>query len=291
MSINQVINMQRVAAALLALLAALAVSCSGAGAGTVRMQLSHTDASRGLSPRELLERMALRSKSRAARFLSGSSASAPATPGHPTPEYLVHLGIGTPTAQPVQLTLETGSDLIWTQRQPCTAASCFPQVLPYFDPSASSTLQDLPCDSWACQDLGTQSQSSCANQTCFYTYSYGDNSTSDGQLVADTFVFEAGGQQAGQAAAVPGLSFGCGVNNSGIFTSNETGIAGFGRGNLSLPSQLNVDNFSYCFTNVMESTPSPVLLGLPANLTAAAPPCRLPRSSRTLSVQVQVFTT
>ena len=40
------------------------------------------------------------------------------TPGQrngsdPSTEYLVHLGIGTPP-QPVQLTLDTGSDLTWT---------------------------------------------------------------------------------------------------------------------------------------------------------------------------------
>jgi hypothetical protein len=38
-----------------------------------------------------------------------------------------------------------------------------------------------------------------------------------------------------------------------------------GRGKLSLPSQLKVDNF-YGFSNISEYMPSPVLLGLPANL-------------------------
>jgi len=121
----------------------------------------------------------------------------------------MHLGIGTPP-QPVQLTLDTGSDLTWTQCRPCI--SCFHQALPYFDPSLSSTFQEL----------------SCGNETCLYTYSYGDNSTTNGQLDADTFTFVAVDGRTG--TAVPGLSFGCGHNNSGIFTSNETGIAGFGRG-------------------------------------------------------------
>ncbi|GJM96027.1 hypothetical protein PR202_ga12831 [Eleusine coracana subsp. coracana] len=65
------------------------------------------------------------------------------------------------------------------------------------------------------------------------------------------------------------MAFGCGLNNTGIFTSNETGIAGFGRGILSLPSQLKVDNF-YCFTNITGSTSSHVLLGLPANLHSSS---------------------
>jgi hypothetical protein len=263
---------ERAAAVLLVLLAALAAvsSTSGAGAGTgtvIRMQLSHADAGRGLTPGELLQRMALRSKTRAARFLSGSSASAPVTPGYPTTgEYLVHLGIGTPSSQPVQLVLDTGSDLTWTQCLCSSAASaCFPQALPYFDPSLSSTFVNLTCDSSACQDL--RPWSSCVNQTCAYnSYSYGDNSTTSGELVADTFVFQGAQGQ----TAVPNLSFGCGLNNSGrSFTPIVTGIAGFGRGNLSLPSQLKVDNFSYCFTN-NTSTSSPVLLGLPANLSGGA---------------------
>jgi len=161
----------------------------------------------------------------------------------------MHLGISTPP-QPVQLTLDTGSDLTYTQCRPCI--SCFHQALPYFDPSLSSTFQEL----------------SCGNETCLYTYSYGDNSTTNGQLDADTFTFVA--VDGRTATAVPGLSFGCGHNNSGIFTSNETGIAGFGRGSLSLPSQLKVDNFSYCFTDITGSAPSPILLGQPANLYSSA---------------------
>ncbi|CAD6203383.1 unnamed protein product [Miscanthus lutarioriparius] len=249
--------MHKQLAVLLALLAALAIiSCHAAAASAVRTQVIHTDAGRGLTRRELLQRMTRRSKARAARFLaSSSSASAAVTPGQrngsdPSTEYLVHLGIGTPP-QPVQLTLDTGSDLTWTQCRPCT--SCFHQALPYFDPSLSSTFQEL----------------SCGNETtCVYTYSYGDNSTTNGQLDAETFTFVAADGRT--ATAVPGLSFGCGHNNSGIFTSNETGIAGFGRGSLSLPSQLKVDNFSYCFTDITGSAPSPVLLGLPANLYSSA---------------------
>ncbi|CAD6248428.1 unnamed protein product [Miscanthus lutarioriparius] len=230
------------AAVLLVLLAALAAvsSTSGAGGGgtVIRMQLSHADAGRGLTPGELLQRMALRSKTRAARFLSGSSASAPVTPGYPsTKEYLVHLGIGTPSSQPVQLVLDTGSDLTWTQCLPCSSAaaasSCFPRLC------LTST---RPCPPRSSTSLATRRRV----RTCCR------------------------GRRRPRQTAVPNLSFGCGLNNSGrSFTPIMTGIAGFGRGNLSLPSQLKVDNFSYCFTN-NTSTSSPVLLGLPANLSGGA---------------------
>nr|CAD40328.2 OSJNBb0054B09.16 [Oryza sativa Japonica Group] len=78
--------------------------------------------------------MAQRSKARATHLLSaqaqsagrGRSASAPVNPGayddgFPTTEYLVHLAAGTPR-QEVQLTLDTGSDIAWTQCKRCPAS-------------------------------------------------------------------------------------------------------------------------------------------------------------------------
>ncbi|CAL4914123.1 unnamed protein product [Urochloa decumbens] len=265
---------------LLALLAAaLAISCSAAAAGgAIRTQLTRADAGRGLTRRQLLRRMARRSKARAARLLSASGSTSSSSPASATAvagkgqvteiEYLISFGIGTPP-QVVQATLDTGSDLVWTQCQPCP--SCYAQSLPYYDPRLSATSASLPCVSSACRqlDLSSCGARDWGNGTCVYTYSYGDRSSTNGLLGADTFTFDGGDTDT--AAAVPGLAFGCGwFNNNGPFSSNATGtgVAGFGRGGLSLPSQLKVDNFSYCFTDVTGSTPSPVLLGLPANLYA-----------------------
>ncbi|CAN6289630.1 unnamed protein product [Urochloa humidicola] len=271
-------KMRKLALLLALLAAAVAISCSAAAAasgGAIRTQLTSADAGRGLTRRQLLRRMARRSKARAARLLmlsASSSSSSPATatavPGKgqaTQTEYLISFGIGTPP-QPVQATLDTGSDLVWTQCQPCP--SCYAQSLPYYDPSLSATSANLPCGDPACRQL---SLFSCGardwgNGTCVYTYNYGDRTFTNGRLVADTFAFDGGDDT---ATAVPGLAFGCGLfDNNGPFSSNATGtgVAGFGRGALSLPSQLRVDNFSYCFTNVTGSAPSPVLLGLPANL-------------------------
>ncbi|CAL4914127.1 unnamed protein product [Urochloa decumbens] len=264
---------------LLALLAAaLAVSCSAAAAGgAIRTQLTRADAGRGLTRRQLLRRMARRSKARAARLLSASGSSsspagATAVPGKgqaTEAEYLISFGIGTPP-QAVQPTLDTGSDLVWTQCQPCP--SCYAQSLPYYDPRLSATSAYLPCDGPACRqlDLSSCGARDWGNGTCVYTYSYGDRSSTNGLLGADTFTFDSGDDT---VTAVPGLTFGCGwYNNNGAASSNATGtgVAGFGRGALSLPSQLKVDNFSYCFTDVTGSTPSPVLLGLPANFYGGA---------------------
>ena len=140
--------MQHAAASVLMLLAMTIYNCDSAN---LRLQLSHVDAGRGLTHWELLRRMAQRSKARAAHLLSaqaqsagrGRSASAPVNPGayddgFPTTEYLVHLAAGTPP-QEVQLTLDTGSDIAWTQCKRCPASACFNQTLPLFDPSASSS--------------------------------------------------------------------------------------------------------------------------------------------------------
>ncbi|XP_062215786.1 aspartic proteinase nepenthesin-1-like [Phragmites australis] len=249
---------------------ALIISCCDAAA--LRLHATHADAGRGLTNRELLHRMAVRSKARAVRLLSGRAASArvdpgPYTDGVPDTEYLVHLAVGTPP-QPVQLILDTGSDLVWTQCQPCQA--CFDQTLPYFDTFNSSTFALLSCHLPMCHNLPWSScgKQNWGNNTCVYVYSYGDNSITTGHLDADTFTFAAA-DGTGQAS-VPGLAFGCGLFNNGIFRSNETGIAGFGRGALSLPSQLKVENFSYCFTAITGSEPSTVLLGAPTNLYSNA---------------------
>ncbi|TKW02637.1 hypothetical protein SEVIR_8G253100v4 [Setaria viridis] len=252
------------------LLTLLAISLGhAAAAASVRMKVMHVDAGRGLTNRELLQRLSSRSKARAARLLS-KAASAPVTPGAipgavPDTEYLAHLAIGTPP-QPVQLTLDTGSDLVWTQCRPCN--SCFRQDLPYFDPSLSSTFAGVPCRSTACQSLRKPScvRSPRGQQACAYSYSYADGSVTIGRIEADTVTFDGH-----TATAVTGVSFGCGHDNTGIFKSNETGIVGFGRGFLSLPSQLKVGNFSHCFTTITgAAAPSAVLLGLPANLYNSA---------------------
>ncbi|KAL6902245.1 hypothetical protein ACP4OV_005121 [Aristida adscensionis] len=261
-------------ALLLALLAALAIS--GGNAAAVRMQLTHADAGRGLTRRELLSRMVLRSKGRAAaRFLSGSSAAAPvvtgkaATKGDPTRS----TWSASPSARRRSPACRappatTRRRLTSTGRAP---PRCNADLLPSVDGQAGaclycesalpydklwqqrtrvarhfcSTLSPLPCAAAACRELPLPScgAGGWGNQTCVYTYWY---------------AMQGGGVR----------PFGCGLfnHNTGNVTANQTGtgVAGFGRGALSLPSQLKVGNFSYCFTTITESKPSLVLLGLPS---------------------------
>ncbi|CAM0943158.1 unnamed protein product [Alopecurus aequalis] len=240
-----------------------------ATAATLRADLTHVDSGRGFTKRELLTRMAARSTARAASLgASARATTAPVARGTTgeedfSSEYLIHFSIGTPSPQAVALTLDTGSNLIWTQ---CACGTgCFEQPFPVFDPSASGTLRTVSCTDPICSvQGGLPITAPCRLQKnqCRYGYVYGDQSFTIGTIIEDTFTFS--------GSAVPGLRFGCGTNNSGIFTSNESGIAGFGRGPLSLPSQLNVSVFSYCFTTIVEPGSSPVFLGKPENLGANA---------------------
>ncbi|EEE65304.1 hypothetical protein OsJ_20543 [Oryza sativa Japonica Group] len=76
-------------------------------------------------------------------------------------------------------------------------------------------------------------------------------------LATDSFTF--GGDDNAGGLAARRVTFGCGHINKGIFQANETGIAGFGRGRWSLPSQLNVTSFSYCFTSMFDTKSSSVV--------------------------------
>jgi len=81
---------------------------------------------------------------------------------------------------------------------------------------------------------------------CEYSYSYGDQSQTEGDLATETLTF---GTTKGSKASFPKISFGCGHNNQGTFRKDGSGLIGLGRGPLSLVSQLSSSvggKFSYC---------------------------------------------
>ncbi|KAK6158750.1 hypothetical protein DH2020_006064 [Rehmannia glutinosa] len=65
--------------------------------------------------------------------------------------YIVTVGLGTPK-KTISLIFDTGSDLTWTQCQPC-ARSCYQQQDPIFNPSASSSYSNISCSSSQCSQL------------------------------------------------------------------------------------------------------------------------------------------
>ncbi|KAG6633795.1 aspartic proteinase CDR1-like [Carya illinoinensis] len=155
-------------------------------------------------------------------------------------EYLMKISIGTP---PVELLCiaDTGSDLTWTQCRPCE--QCYKQNASLFDPEQSSTYRNVPCKSKPCQTL---ERASCGDGTCKYSYSYGDNSFTNGDLAVETLVI---GSTSGRPISIPEIILGCGHNNDGTFGEAGSGIIGLGDGSLSLVSQLKKSvggKFSYC---------------------------------------------
>ncbi|XVF42748.1 hypothetical protein PTKIN_Ptkin01aG0389000 [Pterospermum kingtungense] len=171
-------------------------------------------------------------------------------------EYLMSISIGTPSVNIIGFA-DTGSDLIWTQCKPCSR--CFDQDNPLFDPSQSSTYKIFPCSSNQCE--GNIYKGACSgDESCQYSFTYGDGSSTSGDLAADTLTLPS---LTGLPISVPNIVIGCGHNNdfavqdkNPSITGNglvvpvkSSGIIGLGGGNLSLISQLGTSiegKFSYC---------------------------------------------
>ncbi|KAI4380192.1 hypothetical protein MLD38_006411 [Melastoma candidum] len=163
--------------------------------------------------------------------------------------YVVKIGLGTP---PMDLTLafDTGSDLTWTQCQPC-ARSCYNQVDEIFDPSRSSSYANVSCTSTTCTQIasGTASMPSCPESTCVYGQLYNDNSYTFGFYGTERLTLS-------PKDVIDNFLFGCGQNNSGIYGMAD-GLLGLGRGNLSLVVQTAShygQYFSYCLPDTSSSS-------------------------------------
>jgi hypothetical protein len=68
-----------------------------------------------------------------------------------TGNYVVTVGLGTPKKE-LTLIFDTGSDLTWTQCEPC-AGSCYDQAETIFKPTASKTYKNITCSSNLCHEL------------------------------------------------------------------------------------------------------------------------------------------
>lgn len=197
-----------------------------------------------------------RSFSRKSSLLSSISSSlqdnvdVPITPAGG--EYVMKIKIGTPPVEQLGIA-DTGSDLTWTQCQPCT--KCYKQNLPLFDPSQSSSYRPISCQSDQCQASGTASCD--ANNTCQYQVAYGDRSHTSGQLATETLTLD-------ENASFPKFAFGCGFDNEGKFGEIGSGIVGLGGGSISIINQLQSSiggKFSYCLTYLDSNVSSKISFG------------------------------
>lgn len=180
--------------------------------------------------------------------------------------YLISLSLGTPP-QVIQVYMDTGSDLTWV---PCGNLSfdcmdCDDYIRNYkltasFSPSFSSSSARDFCASSFCVDihssdshfdtctmagcsLSTLLKSSCSRPCPSFAYTYGAGGVVTGTLTRDTLMVH--GSSPTVRREIPMFCFGC----VGSTYREPIGIAGFGRGPLSLPSQLGFlqKGFSHCF--------------------------------------------
>ncbi|CBI21177.3 unnamed protein product, partial [Vitis vinifera] len=163
--------------------------------------------------------------------LKGSKVTLPSKSGSTigTGNYVVTVGLGTPKRD-LTFIFDTGSDLTWTQCEPC-ARYCYHQQEPIFNPSKSTSYTNISCSSPTCDELksGTGNSPSCSASTCVYGIQYGDQSYSVGFFAQDKLALTS-------TDVFNNFLFGCGQNNRGLFVG-VAGLIGLGRNALSLMSK------------------------------------------------------
>ncbi|KAK3041101.1 hypothetical protein RJ639_026898 [Escallonia herrerae] len=208
--------------------------------------------------------------------------SLPLSPGT---DYTLSFSLGSTPPQTISLYMDTGSDVVWL---PCSPFECIlcegkysPATIPNPLPLNLSSSTPVSCKSRACSAAHSHPSSSdlCAMARCplesielsecgsfscpqFY-YAYGDGSLI-ARLYSDSLVIP----MSSPSLILPNFTFGCSHSALG----EPIGVAGFGRGVLSLPAQLANyspqmgNQFSYCLVSHSFDTksvrrPSPLILG------------------------------
>ncbi|KAJ3670433.1 hypothetical protein LUZ60_010757 [Juncus effusus] len=214
-----------------------------------RTNLTRVGSDKQRNKTELIQHAIARDKRRHTNFYSSTrNITSPVQEETSMGEYLMTLSIGTP-AITYPAIADTGSDLIWTQCQPCK--SCFNQSTTIYDPSMSSTVNAVPCNSIEYLSLCNSNnlRPSCY---CMYNYIYGSGWTS-GKFDTEKFTFG--------HVEITNITFGCSTSSSIDFVGSS-GLVGLGRGPLSLISQLGRPKFSYCLTSYFDITStSPLFIG------------------------------
>ncbi|KAH7436513.1 hypothetical protein KP509_05G023500 [Ceratopteris richardii] len=164
-------------------------------------------------------------------------------------EYFAVMEIGTPS-QKAAVAIDTGSQLMWIQCEPCLQCGHQSSHYPVFKPKRSTSYGAVQCDecrgdesvATACTKAEGNRPPLDEPNKCVYFVSYGDKSSSTG-LVSTETVSIGGTQQ-------ENIVFGCGLVTSGLVSSlNASGLLGLDRGRLSLVTQLGMKAFSYCLPN------------------------------------------
>ncbi|CAL4984550.1 unnamed protein product [Urochloa decumbens] len=173
-------------------------------------------------------------------------------------QYLMTVSIGTPPVA-FPAVLDTGSNVIMAKCAPCVTECGFgPSTAPPYDPSLSTTVAELPCNSSLRAGIcDAAADGGCPPCTHKQEFSEGWVSYT---LAMETFTF---GSTAAGDQQVAVLAFGC-VNGSGGGWGGASGMVGLGRGALSLVKQLHASRFSYCLTPYHDGNGTSTLVVGPA---------------------------
>ncbi|EOA17964.1 hypothetical protein CARUB_v10006379mg [Capsella rubella] len=157
--------------------------------------------------------------------------------------FLANISIGDPPVSQLLL-IDTGSDLTWIQCLPC---KCYPQTIPFFHPSRSSTYRNTSCESapHAMPQIFRDEKTG----NCRYHLRYRDSSNTRGVLAEETLTFQTYDDG---LISTPNIVFGCGQDNSGF--TQYSGVLGLGPGTFSIVTRKFGSKFSYCFGSVGDPT-------------------------------------
>ncbi|KAF2313120.1 hypothetical protein GH714_009377 [Hevea brasiliensis] len=140
--------------------------------------------------------------------------------------------------------MDTGSTLPWIQCKQCT--KCLKQQGPVYDPSSSSTYNDLPCGDDSCGDFPGVNVSCGELNNCIYRIQYMDKSLSKGRIGTEQIIFETPDEG---KVAVRDVVFGCGEENNMSVRGLGVGVFGLGYSNFVINLGLV---FSYCIGSVRD---------------------------------------
>ncbi|KAI5069614.1 hypothetical protein GOP47_0015915 [Adiantum capillus-veneris] len=176
------------------------------------------------------------------------------TLNEPFGQFFAVFDIGTPSIDTAVI-IDTGSQLLWIQCQPCIECGAQADGYEIFNPNKSTSFSFLRCTTDnECPGDDSVATTCNPNGLCFYHVTYGDKSNSSGYLSRDTLTV--GMATLGASASQhKDLLFGCGYINNGIESQlNASGLMGLDRGPFSLITQLDVNVFAHCLPDRIQST-------------------------------------
>ncbi|KAK6163626.1 hypothetical protein DH2020_000490 [Rehmannia glutinosa] len=214
-------------------------------------------------PFQKLTHLASTSIARAHHIKNPQNAPISTTPLFPySGAYSISLSFGTPP-QSIPLIMDTGSSFSWfpcTKRYVCKNCSVSSTNISTFIPKQSSSAKILGCKNPKC---GWVHKSFDPNSSCQDCKSTNSNCT---QICPPYIILYGLGSTGGipmvETLNMPNKKIEDFLVGCSIFSSNQpAGIAGFGRGTSSLPSQLGLKKFSYCLvSHKFDNTPKNSLL-------------------------------